>query len=58
MIISMFIGFQELQKPDEDNIKEITEKTRQALEKLTQSKIVAAMPVRCAEKRVSRIKYK
>ncbi|ODM94999.1 Puff-specific protein Bx42 [Orchesella cincta] len=41
----------ELQKPDEDNIKEITEKTRQALEKLTQSKIVAAMPVRCADKK-------
>jgi SNW domain-containing protein 1 len=41
----------ELQKPDEDNIKEITEKTRQALEKLTQSKVAAAMPVRCAEKR-------
>lgn len=41
----------ELQKPDEEDIKETTEKTRQALEKLTQSKIAAAMPVRCAEKR-------
>lgn len=41
----------ELQKPDEDNIKEITEKTRLALEKLTQSKIAAAMPVRCADKK-------
>jgi len=41
----------ELHKPDDENMKETTEKTRQALEKLTQSKIVAAMPVRCAEKR-------
>lgn len=49
--------FQELQKPDEEDIKEITEKTRQALEKLTQSKIAAAMPVRCAEKRVSLLEF-
>lgn len=41
----------ELQKPDDDNIKEITEKTRMALEKLTQSKIESAMPVRCADKK-------
>ncbi|KAI5704852.1 hypothetical protein M8J76_003906 [Diaphorina citri] len=39
-----------LQKPDEDTIKDITEKTRLALEKLTNSKISAAMPVRCADK--------
>lgn len=41
-----------LQKPDEDTIKDITEKTRLALEKLTNSKISAAMPVRCADKQV------
>jgi len=40
----------ELQKPDEEQIKEMTEKTRQALEKLVQRKISAAMPVRAAEK--------
>lgn len=55
VILVFLLCFQELQKPDEDNIKEITEKTRQALEKLTQSKIAAAMPVRCAEKRVRNI---
>merc|ERR1719166_457023 len=37
-------------RPDEDEIKDSTEKTRQALEKLTNSKISAAMPVRAAEK--------
>jgi len=30
----------------------MTEKTRQALEKLTQTKMLAAMPVRCADKKV------
>ena len=40
----------ELEKPDEETIKETTEKTREALEKLVQSKISAAMPVRHAEK--------
>jgi hypothetical protein len=39
-----------LAKPDEEEIEETTEKTRLALEKLTQSKIDAAMPVRCADK--------
>ncbi|XP_011308358.1 puff-specific protein Bx42 [Fopius arisanus] len=39
-----------LQRPDEEEIAEITERTRKALEKITQSKIAAAMPVRCAEK--------
>lgn len=39
-----------LQKPQEDDVMELTEKTRQALEKLTQSKISAAMPVRCADR--------
>ncbi|KAF2359393.1 SKI-interacting protein SKIP SNW domain [Trinorchestia longiramus] len=40
----------EIQKPEQDTIDDITEKTRAALEKLTQGKIAAAMPVRCAEK--------
>lgn len=39
-----------LQKPDEEAVKEATESTRAALEKLTASKISAAMPVRAAEK--------
>ncbi|KAB0800325.1 hypothetical protein PPYR_06065 [Photinus pyralis] len=39
-----------LQKPSAEEIDEVTEKTRQALQKLTNSKIAAAMPVRCAEK--------
>lgn len=39
-----------LQKPTQEEVDEITEKTRQALQKLTNSKIAAAMPVRCAEK--------
>ncbi|KAL3242632.1 hypothetical protein MRX96_002409 [Rhipicephalus microplus] len=39
-----------LQKPDEEAIEKTTEETRLALEKLTQSKISAAMPVRAAEK--------
>jgi len=38
-----------LQKPDEDEVNETTEATRLALEKLTQSKISAALPVRRAE---------
>uniref|UniRef100_A0A0K2UIT9 Puffspecific protein Bx42like [Apis florea] n=2 Tax=Lepeophtheirus salmonis TaxID=72036 RepID=A0A0K2UIT9_LEPSM len=40
----------DLQKPDEEEIMSSTEKTRAALEKLTASKISAAMPVRAAEK--------
>ncbi|XP_047494373.1 puff-specific protein Bx42-like isoform X2 [Penaeus chinensis] len=40
----------ELQRPSMEEIEENTEKTRQALEKLTQGKISSAMPVRCAEK--------
>ncbi|XP_072032631.1 SNW domain-containing protein 1-like [Amphiura filiformis] len=40
----------EIQRPDEDDIQETTEKTRLALEKLVQGKISAAMPVRHAEK--------
>ncbi|KAK4315590.1 hypothetical protein Pmani_013201 [Petrolisthes manimaculis] len=40
----------ELQRPSVEEIEDTTEKTRQALEKLTQGKISSAMPVRCAEK--------
>ncbi|XP_021258147.1 SNW domain-containing protein 1 [Numida meleagris] len=40
----------ELQRPDEDTIREITEKTRAALEKSVSQKIAAAMPVRAADK--------
>ncbi|XP_044007032.1 puff-specific protein Bx42-like [Aphidius gifuensis] len=39
-----------LQRPSEEEIADITERTRKALEKITSSKIEAAMPVRCAEK--------
>ncbi|PAV79170.1 hypothetical protein WR25_24176 isoform B [Diploscapter pachys] len=41
---------EDVQKPDEDSIAAITEKTRQALEKITQSKVDSALPVRHAEK--------
>lgn len=41
---------EELQRPDEEAVADATEKTRAALEKLTSSKISAAMPVRAAEK--------
>ncbi|XP_045584224.1 puff-specific protein Bx42 isoform X2 [Procambarus clarkii] len=40
----------DLQRPSIEEIEDTTEKTRQALEKLTQGKISSAMPVRCAEK--------
>ncbi|XP_038629686.1 SNW domain-containing protein 1 [Scyliorhinus canicula] len=40
----------ELQRPDEECIKELTEKTRSALEKQVSQKVAAAMPVRAAEK--------
>ncbi|KFM68418.1 SNW domain-containing protein 1, partial [Stegodyphus mimosarum] len=42
-----------LQKPSEEEIKDTTEATRLALEKLTHTKISAAMPVRAAEKRAA-----
>ena len=41
---------EELQRPSEEEIQDITENTRRALEKLTNQKIAAAMPVRAAEK--------
>uniref|UniRef100_T1JH05 SKI-interacting protein SKIP SNW domain-containing protein n=1 Tax=Strigamia maritima TaxID=126957 RepID=T1JH05_STRMM len=40
----------DLQKPNEDDVEELTEKTRLALEKITNNKIAAAMPVRAADK--------
>ena len=40
----------DLQRPDEDEIKSTTENTRAALEKLVNSKISAALPVRAAPK--------
>ncbi|CAH4037560.1 puff-specific protein Bx42 [Pieris brassicae] len=39
-----------LQKPTEDDIQDITEKTKLALEKLTNAKISAALPVKAAPK--------
>ncbi|XP_038217224.1 puff-specific protein Bx42 isoform X2 [Zerene cesonia] len=39
-----------LQKPTDDDIQDITEKTKLALEKLTNAKISAAMPVKAAPK--------
>jgi len=41
----------ELQRPDEETIQKQTEKTRLALEKLTNEKVSAAMPVKRAERR-------
>lgn len=41
---------EELKKPDDEAIKKITEDTKKALEKLTHSKISAAMPIRAADK--------
>ena len=38
------------ERPDEEYIKDNTEKTRLALEKLVSGKIAAAMPVKAAEK--------
>ena len=40
----------DLQRPDEEAIKETTEKTRVALEKSVLQKVAAAMPVRAADK--------
>ncbi|XP_051908294.1 SNW domain-containing protein 1 [Hippocampus zosterae] len=39
-----------LQKPDEEAVQELTEKTRAALSKQVSQKIAAAMPVRAADK--------
>lgn len=39
-----------LEKPNQEEIEDVTERTRQALMKITNSKIAAAMPVRCAER--------
>ncbi|XP_054826422.1 SNW domain-containing protein 1 isoform X2 [Eublepharis macularius] len=40
----------ELQRPDDEAVRELTEKTRSALEKSVSQKIAAAMPVRAADK--------
>ncbi|EFN68099.1 SNW domain-containing protein 1 [Camponotus floridanus] len=39
-----------LQRPPDDELDELTDRTKKALEKITKSKTAAAMPVRCAEK--------
>lgn len=41
---------EQLSKPDDEEIQKTTESTKAALEKLINSKISAALPVRCAEK--------
>lgn len=41
---------EELEKPEEEEIEETTQKTREALEKIVQQTISAAMPVRAADK--------
>ncbi|KAI8433782.1 hypothetical protein MSG28_015757 [Choristoneura fumiferana] len=43
-----------LQKPSEDDIQDITEKTKLALEKLTNAKISAALPVKAAPKAINK----
>jgi SNW domain-containing protein 1 len=43
-------GDPSLELPDEEEIEKTTEETRVALEKLVQSKIAAAQPVRAADK--------
>lgn len=43
-------GDASLEKPSEEEIQETAERTKHALEKITNSKIAAAMPVRCADK--------
>ena len=40
----------DLARPDEEAVKETTEKTRKALEELVSAKMKAAMPVRAADK--------
>lgn len=40
----------DFKKPSEEEIAEIAEKTRKALEAITKTKISASLPVRCAEK--------
>ncbi|XP_015205904.1 SNW domain-containing protein 1 [Lepisosteus oculatus] len=40
----------DLQRPDEEAVRELTEKTRSALDKQVSQKIAAAMPVRAADK--------
>lgn len=42
-----------LQKPDSEEVADLTDKTRAALEKITNSKVSAALPVRAADKLVN-----
>ena len=41
----------EVQRPDDDEIRSATERTQQALEKITNQKISAAMPVQVRRER-------
>ncbi|XP_060002198.1 SNW domain-containing protein 1-like [Lagenorhynchus albirostris] len=47
----------DLQRPDEEAIREITEKTRVALEKSVSQKVAAAMPVRAAADKLAAPQY-
>ena len=47
---TMCEGDPELERPDDDAVRETTEKTKNALEQLVQSKIAASLPVRAADK--------
>ena len=40
----------ELAKPDDEEIKKVTDKTRQALDQIVSKKVADALPVRAAEK--------
>ena len=46
-------GDPELERPNDDAVRETTEKTKNALELLVQSKLAAALPVRAADKQGS-----
>ncbi|KAJ6223889.1 hypothetical protein RDWZM_002434 [Blomia tropicalis] len=50
LLPSEVLNQDELVKPSEEEVHKATETTKAALEKLTNSKISAALPVRCAEK--------
>ena len=50
LLPSEVLDDEEIEKPGEEEINETTEATKAALEKLTQTKISAALPVRCADK--------
>lgn len=50
LLPSEVLNPEEVSKPDEEDIRKTTESTKAALEKIINSKISAALPVRCAEK--------